>query len=127
MTGLPFGLCPVGFTTEALKKICKLKKTTDTATGYKKFFTETNLFRVQKVIPESKIKFSKKLRLTLDYKEDYELAKKIFKILGNNFHLNDILDLFQKQPQLLEITQNLEKEYFKHWKNKMADLSIKDN
>ena len=127
MIGLPFGLCPVGFTTEALKKLCKLKKTNNTATGYKKFFTETNLFRVQIVKPKSNIKFSKKLRLSLDYMEDYELAKKVFEMLGNNFRLDDILNLFQKKPYLLEITKNIEEEYMKHWENNVADFSIKNN
>ena len=47
-----------------------------------------------------------KIRLTLDYPEDYELIKKIYQNLANKskiFYMQDILDLLEKQPDLLLI------------------------
>jgi len=49
------------------------------------------------------------LRLTLDYPEDLELITKIFNNLhqeGRIFNLDDILGLFQRQPQLLDINRH---------------------
>ncbi len=44
------------------------------------------------------------LRLTLDYKEDFNLIKEIIeKINKNTIYLNDILKLIKKEPELLKI------------------------
>jgi spore coat polysaccharide biosynthesis protein SpsF len=48
------------------------------------------------------------LRLTVDYPEDFELAKIIFTKLhkeGKIFTLKDILDLFKKEPELVKINE----------------------
>ncbi|CUR50976.1 Acylneuraminate cytidylyltransferase [Nitrosotalea devaniterrae] len=48
------------------------------------------------------------MRLTLDYKEDFELISKVYEKLYNNkqfFTLEDILDLFKKNPSLSLINQ----------------------
>jgi len=48
-------------------------------------------------------------RLTVDYPEDFELAERIFKNLhkeGKVFFLEDILELFKKQPELIKINEN---------------------
>lgn len=47
-----------------------------------------------------------KIRLTLDYPEDYEFIKKIYQNLFNRsqiFYMKDILELLMKQPDLLSI------------------------
>jgi spore coat polysaccharide biosynthesis protein SpsF (cytidylyltransferase family) len=126
MMGYPFGLAPVGIKTESLQKICDIKKTDNTETGYRLFFTQTNLFKVLTLKPEFDIKFAKNLRLTLDYNEDFELAKVIFKSLGNNFHVNDLLKLFEERPELLKITDSLQAKYKEHWNKNVADISIRD-
>ena len=71
------------------------------------------------------MKFPKNLRLTLDYEEDYELAKKIFGSLGNDFHLKDIITLFENQPNLIKIINGVDKRWEKNFGNKMTDLSLK--
>ena len=43
-SGFPHGLVPMGIRTKALKKICQLKITNNTETGYKEFFMIPNLF-----------------------------------------------------------------------------------
>ncbi|MDD5433505.1 MAG: glycosyltransferase family protein [Candidatus Pacebacteria bacterium] len=52
------------------------------------------------------------LRLTLDEKDDLILLKKIYSALykkNNYFTLNDILKLFQKNPELLKINQKIKR------------------
>jgi len=49
------------------------------------------------------------LRLTIDYPEDFELAEKIFGSLheeGKIFFMEDILELFKRDPGLTEINKN---------------------
>ena len=123
--GLPFGMAPVGFTRSALQQVCSMKKTSNTATGYKNFFDD---YLDKQKCTELKydLSYSDKIRLTLDYNEDFELAKKIFQKLGNNFHLNDLLTLFKNFPELLKITNGLETKYKEHWKMNVSNTSIKD-
>ena len=126
MVGFPFGIASVGIKVSSLEKICKLKNTDDTETGYRLFFTENKIFKIYELKPPDNFSFPKNLRLTLDYEEDLVLAKKIFKELGNDFHLSDILQLFQNSPDLLKITENLEKKYKEHWDSNVTDTSIRD-
>ncbi len=126
MIEFPFGIASVGIKTSALEKICNLKQTENTDTGYRLFFTENDIFNVYQLKPKKEIVFPKNLRLTLDYEEDLVLAKEIFKNLGNDFHLQDILELVTKNPELLKITSNLEEKYKEHWNKNLADTSIKN-
>jgi len=123
--GFPHGIVPAGIRTSALEKICKLKKTDNTETGYKEFFTSTNLFNCKYIFPESKISFSDKMRLTLDYHEDLDLAKKIFSELGADFHFMDIIELFKKKPELLQITEPAVEKWKKHYEQNVTDYSLK--
>lgn len=127
MVGFPFGIASVGIKKSALETICKLKKTSDTDTGYRLFFTQNNIFNVHHLKPKKDISFPANMRLTLDYEEDLILANRVFGRLGNNFQLDDILELFRKEPQLLEITEGLEEKYKEHWNKNLANTSITDN
>jgi len=125
MIGFPFGLKQFGFSTKALEKICKLKDTNDTETGYRDYFTTIPQFKAHKIMYTGK-KFPKNIRLSLDYEEDLVLAKEIFHKLGNSFHLSDILKLFENKPELIKITMNLEKKWEQHYNKNLTDFSIKD-
>jgi spore coat polysaccharide biosynthesis protein SpsF len=124
MIGFPFGFRSVGFSKNALEKICELKDTDDTETGYRDYFTTIDIFKISNIHYDS-IKFPKELRLSLDYEEDLKLAKIIFNKIGNNFHLSNLLDLFDKMPELLEITSNLETKWEQHYKNNLTNFSLK--
>ena len=123
--GFPHGFIPVGIARNALEKVCKIKVSSNTETGYREFFTQTNLFNCTYIKPEEDMKFNKKLRLTLDYEEDYQLAQKIFSALDNNFHLKDILTLFEKDPNLLKIIENVDEKWKKYFGNNVTDLTLK--
>ena len=124
MIGFPFGFRSVGFSKNALETICKLKDTDDTETGYRDFFTATDVFKISNINYDY-IEFPKNLRLSLDYQEDLNLAKIIFNKLGNDFHLFDILKLFKNTPNLLDVTDNLEMKWTEHYKNNLTNFSLK--
>ena len=126
MIGFPFGIASVGIKVTALEKICKLKTSDNTETGYRLFFTENKIFNVYELKPSKDFSFPKNIRLTLDYKEDLDLASKIFHELGNDFHLEDIIGLFKKNPELLQLTNNLEERYKQHWDKNVAKTHLKD-
>jgi len=121
------GIVPAGIKTSILQKICKLKKTNDTETGYREFFVNNKIVKCKYFKLDSKIKFPQNIRLTLDYPEDLELAKNIFKELDNNFHLEDILKLFHKKPDLLKITEPIIDKWEKEYKKKLTDFSLSVN
>ena len=51
-------------------KICDLKKTENTETGYKEFFTENKFIEKKFLLPESDILIPTDFRFSLDYSED---------------------------------------------------------
>ncbi|QLH09681.1 cytidylyltransferase domain-containing protein [Candidatus Nitrosotenuis sp. DW1] len=120
------GIIPAGIRVAALAKLCKLKKASDTETGYKEFFT-SNLFSIKYIKPEINSKHSKNIRLTLDYQEDLELANIIFKELGNNFHLYDLVELFNKKPELTKITESIMTKWKNNYKNHTADFALNES
>ena len=64
------------------------------------------------------------MRITLDYKEDFELAEKIFDELGNKFNYQDVLNLFSKRPELLKITESLIKKWESDYKENVTDYKL---
>lgn len=124
--GVPVGFTPVGIKTTALEKICKLKITNNTETGYGKFFTDNNLFEIKSIKPSLKTIFPKGLRLSLDYQEDYEIAKKIFNELGNDFDIEAVLKFLNERPELLKMLSDLEARWNEHWEKNLANFSVRD-
>jgi len=115
---------PAGIRTTSLQKVCSLKKITVTETGYREFFTSNKLFNCKYIKPIINTKIPNNLRLTLDYQEDYELAKEIFKELGNDFYFEDILQLLHKKPQLLKITKPAIKKWKENYEKNITNFSI---
>lgn len=63
------------------------------------------IFRIATVENEKDLSH---MRLVVDHKEDFQLVTEIFQSLykeGEIFHLNDILDLLSKRPELLELNK----------------------
>lgn len=120
------GIIPAGVRVNALVKLCQLKKTSNTETGYKEFFTSQDMFSKVYVNPEILPKNAKKIRLTLDYQEDLELANLIFKELDNNFTLHDLVELYRRKPELTKITEKIITQWEHNYKKYVSDLSLKD-
>lgn len=123
-TGYPHGLIPVGIRTSALTRIYKQKQTSNTETGYKEFFMNSDLFKIKYLKPEIKHEFSENLRLTIDYEEDLELATKIIKELGNDFHFESLLKLFNQKPELLKIVEPVIEKWKKNYSKNIADTTL---
>jgi len=119
------GFIPAGIKRTALEKLCTIKKSENTETGYREFFTKTKIFNCKYLVPENFKNNSSDIRLTLDYKEDLQLANKIFCELGDNFSSNDVLELLERKPSLIEITKPLIKKWNKHYHNNLTKLDLK--
>lgn len=121
----PHGLVPVGIKRSTLKKINAIKLTDNTETGYREFFEKNDSLKRVSIKPKSNFKFPKELRLTLDYAEDYEIAKEIFSKLGLNFNIQNIIQYISENPSIINKMQQIDILWQKHWEKNIADLSIK--
>ena len=124
---LPLGLLSFGFTTKSLKELCELKKTNNTETGWLRFFTETKIFHTKNVILTLKNKFPSNIRLSLDYPEDFEIAKVIFTHLGNDFDLEKLSLFLNNNPNLLKKIQKTNELWKNHYQSQLADISLKNH
>lgn len=127
INNIPLGLLSFGFTTKSLEKLCKLKKTNDTETGWLRFFTENKIFSTKSVTPLLKTKFPINLRLSLDYPEDFEIAKIIFNNLGNDFDLEKLSLFINKNPELVKKIQKTNDLWKNHYQSKLVDISLKNH
>jgi spore coat polysaccharide biosynthesis protein SpsF len=123
---VPLGFTSMGFSKQLLEKICRLKKSKNTETGWIRFFTETNVVDIKKISPIKEINYPKMLRLSLDYKEDYDLAKDIFEKFKNEFEYEDIINYIISDKKLLEKIENTEKKWNDYWDENLSDISLKD-
>jgi len=123
---LPLGTTPIGIKTNALEKVCSLKETKDTATGWTKFFTETGMFQVKYLTSCNPEINNPEVRLTLDYPEDLQLFQEIYENLKEPFSLKDILKLFHDKPELLKINEGLKEIYEKNFENKSTKVRMRN-
>jgi spore coat polysaccharide biosynthesis protein SpsF len=123
---LPIGTTPIGIKFEALKNIWEIKDTKDTETGWGKFFTDTGLFNIKYLSPSKNEFSSSSIRLTLDYKEDYQLFKEIYNNLKEPFSLTDIIKLLDEKPELKKINNKLSETYKKNFEMNSATIKFKD-
>jgi len=108
----PVGAVPTGIKVEALERVCQLKEERDTEVwgGY---FTDTGLFKVEYLNASDDMKHPE-FRMTLDYPEDLEFFKTIFKRLyspGKIFSLEEVVGLLEENPQIARINQGVQKAY----------------
>ena len=104
----------------ALEKVNSTKNHNNTETGYREYFTSNPIFNC-KYVSLPNLEIPKNLRLTIDYEQDIKLAKIIFKNFGNSFSFVDIIELFNKNPDLLGITN----EVLEKWKENYNQKSLK--
>ena len=115
------GNASVGYsiTTESILRALKgLEPNTDTEMMW--FYLDKLEDLKKKVLP-SVSKNNLKLRLTLDYEEDYWLLESIRRLVGNLASREDLENLFLKNPDLYKINwfRNIE------WKNAQNSKKIK--
>ena len=118
---LPLGITTKAFSMKAMKKVIEKYKSNQNDTGFIYYFTKTDFCNHLDIKPISEHHKFDRIRLTLDYQEDFDFFKTIFHELykeGEVFHLDDILDLVKKRPEIAEINYFLEEEYWKRTSEK---------
>lgn len=111
--------------TTAIKKICEVKDTTDTEMT-KPYLIESGLFKVELLETDSVFK-DPKVRLTLDYPEDYEFFKKVFeemKMTSNTVPLRDILGFLNTRPDVVAINFSRQQDFAQNQK-RLEKLELK--
>lgn len=108
----PVGAVPTGIKVEALEKVCELKEEKDTEVwgGY---FTDTGLFKVEYLEAEKALRHPE-FRMTLDYPEDLEFFRAVFKRLyksGKIIPLREAVKLLIQNPEIARINQKAQKAY----------------
>lgn len=127
--GLPFGAAPVGLRVEALKEVCKLKDQSDTATGWGRYFTESGLFNTGILKIEDEELRHPEIRMTLDYAEDLEFFRAVFRELyapEKPVRLRDAVRLILSRPDIAAINAGLEERYWAHF-NQAPPPSVKSS
>lgn len=124
---LPIGSSPLGIKTNKLKILVEKKKSTNTETGWGKFILNSDLFNSLITQHSNKQLQRPDIRLTIDYPEDYELAKKLYEKLPEKFSLIDIIQLLDENPQWIKINETVKEKYMLNFKEKMISEQISDN
>ena len=114
---LPHGAFSYGVKVSALRKVVALKETSDTEV-WGRYFTDTGLFNVLDLKVKDDHHNRPGLRMTLDYPEDFEFFKKIFKHLyieNEVFSLTKILDFLDENPEIVKINETCGKKFKKRF------------
>lgn len=111
------GIIPGGFKVSVLNKICQIKKSNNTEDGYTEFFTSMDFIKKYYIVPNVDFTVTKKIKLDLDYPEDLDLANKLFNFLEDNFHMEDILEVFSKNPDLVKIVEPIIDKWIVNYNN----------
>ena len=100
--------------TKALKKIINNKKKRNTEVWAHYFLNNKKIYKKEIKLDIKSIK--KTIRLTLDYREDFILIKKIINKLNNQIKFKDhkLINLLKSNKKLLYINSGVVSEYEKH-------------
>ncbi len=126
--GLPFGAAPSGIRVEALKRVYQLKKETDTETGWKRYFTESGLFKVEHIDADKELNHPE-FRMSLDYPEDFQFFKAVFERLyvpGRVFSLREIVSLLHNNPDIVNLNKHRQDEYWKAYYDRACGIDLKE-
>ena len=118
---LPCGAFSYAVKVSALERVCATKDTRDTEMMWT-FFKDTGLFVVEKLrgFPEEYRR--PKVRMTLDYQEDYEFFRTIITDLRRShgyFDLKDILEYLDKHPKVIDINWHLQSMFMENQANRI--------
>ena len=117
--GLPFGAAPLGVRAEALLSVVGSKPDDDTATGWSRFFTDSGEFKIETLVIDDPELRHPEIRMTLDYEEDYQFFRAVFRELGQPVRLRDAIRLILSRPDIREINAGLEERYWAHFNSNL--------
>lgn len=125
---LPYGTFSYGVSAAAIRALAAVDSRKDTD-GWQAFiiqipFVKTAEYEIKEYAPLSR------LRLTLDYSEDYALIQKVFDFLEKN-NIKDTLagieEFLKKFPDECLINQNRVEEYQRRWERKYQENFLNKN
>ena len=125
---LPHGFYVYGFKLSAVKKVIEIKDETDTEL-WGKYLIETGLFKVINLKTPTEL-VRKNYRLTLDYPEDYEFFKVLFKNMGKDTYkksTRDIIEFLDKHPEIVRINEHCEEWFNKNIAGQKTPVKLKSN
>jgi predicted dehydrogenase/spore coat polysaccharide biosynthesis protein SpsF (cytidylyltransferase family) len=127
ITGLPLGAASTGLTTDALRRVLELKDEQDTEVwgGY---FIGSERFSARQIKVEDPLFMHPEIRLTVDYKEDYELVCRVIEALDNrsDFTSRELMEVIvKKRPEFASINRVAQVRYEKHIQ-KSAPVKFKE-
>jgi spore coat polysaccharide biosynthesis protein SpsF len=115
------GIIPAGFKVSSIKKISKLKNESNKETGYKEIFVNSKNIKKKFLVFNSKLKVPPALRLTIDYPEDLNFAKKLFSLLKEDFTHEDILKIVKNKPELLKEIEKINEKWLDNYNHEMKN------
>lgn len=119
------GAFTFGIKYTALKKVCEIKDTDDTEMMWV-YFTDTGLFNVENLQNIPKNYKRKDIRMTLDYKDDFNFFKNVIEYFDKKvFGLDDILSYIDSNPEVSKLNFYLEQNWSEN-QNKNIKLILKD-
>ena len=120
------GLFTYGIRTDVLKEACKIKDTDDTEMMHV-YFTETGICKVEELEGVPALYKRDDLRMTLDYKEDFDFFSQVINNLDNidDRSTQDILSFLDKNQDVININQHLQ-DVWKENQNQKTTLFIRD-
>ena len=117
--GLPFGAAPLGVRAEALVRVVAAKPDDDTATGWSRFFTDSGEFKIETLVFDDPELHHPDIRMTLDYEEDLQFFRAVFRELRKPVRLRDAIRLILSRPDIREINAGLEERYWAHFNSNL--------
>ncbi|MFH1727668.1 MAG: hypothetical protein ABIA04_04545 [Pseudomonadota bacterium] len=108
------GAFTYGISSKALKEVCEIKDSEDTEMMWT-YFKDTGLFKIQELESVDPIFYRDDIRMTLDYKDDFEFFKRIIEHYESKddkyYNLYDIIKYLDANPEIIKINQYLQKEW----------------
>ncbi len=100
--GLPEGTKSEVISVNALKKCHELAANPEYSEYMTLYFQHTNFFKTNKLIAEPEV-FRPHYRLTVDTVQDLYLIREIYRRLGSDFNLKEVVKLLDENPRLARI------------------------
>jgi spore coat polysaccharide biosynthesis protein SpsF (cytidylyltransferase family) len=115
------GAFTYGIKAQALYKVCKIKGSDETEM-MSVYFTQTGLFKIEKLSGVPRIFKRPELRMTLDYQDDFKFFSAVIRHFivrkKENFTLRDAILYLDKHPEVVKINQYLQKKFLANQKAK---------
>lgn len=116
LNGLPIGAASTGLTRDALRRVLEMKDERDTEV-WGAYFIGSGRFCTKEIRVNDPLLNHSKIRMTVDYQEDYEFLKQVISAMGlrKDFTSRELMDLLvNKNPKLTNINLGVQAKYERH-------------